>query len=112
MIGRAFLLLAAVPSCLALLGVLSGLSSDESGVFSHLAQYVLPEALSNTLALVIAVGSLTLVLGAGLAWLTAVCDFPLRGFFSWALFLPMAIPGYVMAFAIVGVFEFTGPLQR
>ena len=110
--GRLFLLLAALPTCLALLGVASGVFTDESDVFAHLAEYVLPEAIANTLYLVVAVGLLSLLLGTGLAWLTAVCEFPLRRFFSWALFLPMAIPGYVMAFAIVGVFEYTGPIQQ
>ncbi len=111
-VARGFLLLASLPTCLALAGIASGLLSNESDVFTHLAQYVLPEAVSNTFMLVVAVGALALVLGTGLAWLTAVCEFPLRGVFSWALFLPMAIPGYVMAFALVGVFEYTGPLQQ
>ena len=31
--------------------------------------------------------------------------------FSWALVLPLALPAYVMGFVLLGVFEFSGPLQ-
>ena len=38
-------------------------------------------------------------------------DFPGRNFFSWSLLLPLAIPGYVMAFVLLGLFDFAGPVQ-
>jgi iron(III) transport system permease protein len=31
--------------------------------------------------------------------------------FGWALVLPLALPAYVMGFVLLGVFEFSGPLQ-
>ncbi len=106
-----FLLVMALPTLLALLGVVSALLQPDASVLSHLLQYVLPSAVTNTIMLVLGVGLVTTLLGVGLAWLTSVCEFPLRGFFVWALILPMAIPGYVMAFALVGTFEYTGPMQ-
>lgn len=106
-----FLLMVAAPTMLALLGVVSALFQPDKDVMSHLVEYVLPTAISNTLWLVIGVALITTLLGVGLAWLTAVCEFPLRGFFVWALILPMAIPSYVMAFSLVGLFEYTGPVQ-
>lgn len=106
-----FLVLMALPTVLALSGVASALLSPDVSVLSHLAKYVLPGAIRNTLLLVIGVAVVSTFMGVVLAWLTAVCDFPLRGFFVWALILPMAIPGYVMAFALVGLFEYTGPVQ-
>ena len=108
---QVFLAVMALPTLLALLGVLSSFFHPDIESLSHLAQYVLPQTIKNTIFLVIGVGLLTTVLGVSLAWLTAVCDFPLRKFFVWALILPMAIPGYVMAFALVGLFEYTGPVQ-
>ena len=42
--------------------------------------------------LMLGVGAGTFLLGVSAAWLTAMCDFPGRRFFSWALLLPMAMP--------------------
>ena len=106
-----FLFLMALPTLLSLSGVLAAWLSPDGETLRHLSKYVLVDALSNTIALVIGVSIVTVVLGVGLAWLTAVFNFPGRNFFSWALILPMAIPGYVMAFAFVGLFEYTGTVQ-
>ena len=51
------------------------------------------------------------LLGVSLAWFTAVCEFPGRKFFSWALLLPLAIPAYVTAFVALGLFDYIGPVQ-
>ncbi len=80
-------------------------------VWNHLASTLLPEILRNTVILVFGVGSLVMVIGVGLAWLTAVCEFPGRRIFDWALMLPLAVPTYVLAFVFVGMFEFAGPVQ-
>ena len=78
--------------------------------WAHLSTWVLPEVTRNTIWLVAVVGAATLVLGGAAAWLTAVCEFPGRRFFGWALLLPLAMPGYVIAFALSGVFAYGGPL--
>ena len=111
-VWQVFLVVMALPTLLALLGVLSSFLHPDIESLSHLAQFVLPQTIKNTIFLVVGVGVVTTTLGVSLAWLTAVCDFPLRKFFVWALILPMAIPGYVMAFALVGLFEYTGPVQH
>lgn len=80
-------------------------------VWSHLAATLLGEILTNTALLILGVGSGVLVLGVGLAWLTAVCEFPGRRFFDWALMLPLAVPTYVLAFVFVGLLEYAGPVQ-
>ncbi|PRC95283.1 ABC transporter permease [Solimicrobium silvestre] len=85
--------------------------TPETEIWAHLQTYVLPELISNTLWLVLGVVAGTALLGVALAWLTAVCEFPGRTFFSWALMLPLAIPAYVAAFVAIGLFDFTGPLQ-
>lgn len=94
-----------------LLVALWSFASDTGDVWPHLLRYVLPEALINTLVLVLGVGVVTLVLGVSLAWFVATCEFPGRRLFSWALLLPMAMPGYVLGFAFAALFEFTGPVQ-
>jgi len=94
-----------------LLVALSSLFSDTGEIWQHLIRYVLPEALVNTLVLVAGVGVFTILLGVSLAWVVAACEFPGRRFFNWALLLPMAMPGYVLGFALAALFEYTGPVQ-
>jgi iron(III) transport system permease protein len=57
------------------------------------------------------VGAGVTVVGVATAWLTTMCRFPGRGFFEWALILPLAVPAYVMAYAYTDFFQFTGPVQ-
>lgn len=53
----------------------------------------------------------TLVLGGALAWLVVGYRFPGRRIFEWALVLPLAVPAYVIGFAFLGLFDFSGPVQ-
>jgi iron(III) transport system permease protein len=80
-------------------------------VWRHLVQTVLPDLLVNTVVMVIGVGIGVLVLGVAFAWLTALCEFPGRRVFDWALMLPLAMPAYVFAFVAVGLLDFSGPVQ-
>jgi len=83
----------------------------EGDILAHLTEFVLPELIGNTLWLVFGVGIGVSVLGVSLAWLTAMCEFPGRRLFDWALLLPLALPAYVTAFVAIGLLDFTGPLQ-
>ena len=80
-------------------------------IWSHLREWVLPRVLGNTLWLLVGVLIGVLLLGVPLAWLTAVCEFPGRRMFRWALLLPLAMPAYVLAFVHVGLWDYTGPVQ-
>lgn len=80
-------------------------------VWPHLRETVLPDVVTNTLLLVLGVAAGTVLVGVSLAWLTAVCEFPGRRVFAWALLLPLAMPAYVLAFVAVGLLDFTGPVQ-
>ena len=68
-----------------------------TGLWSHLAQHVLPRAGLNTLMLLVGVGVLAAALGAGSAWLVSAYQFRGRGVLSWALLLPLAMPTYIVA---------------
>lgn len=103
--------LIALPALFPITVVFGSLFSPDMEVWQHLAKQVLPRVVGNTLVLGLSVTILSTSLGVALAWFTAACDFPGRRFFSWALFLPLAVPGYVMAFVFVGWFEYSGPLQ-
>ena len=101
----------ALPAILAV-GVVAGASfSPDTEVWPHLLEFVLPRVLNNTFWLVLGVAIITTILGTGLAWLTAICEFPGRGIFAWALLLPLAIPGYVLGFVAIGLLEYAGPVQ-
>ena len=85
---------------------------DESAVWRHLADTVLADLVFNTILLVVGVAVGVLVLGISLAWMVSALDFPGRRFFDWALFLPLAVPAYVIAFVSLDLLDYAGPVQR
>ena len=87
------------------------LGTPETEIWRHLKSTVLPEYITHSLLLIMGVGTGTVLIGVTLAWLTAVCEFPGRRFFSWALILPLALPAYVTGFVMIGLLDFTGPIQ-
>ena len=80
-------------------------------VWGHLGTTVLPRYLGNSIMLALGVGALTAVTGTVVAWFIVMHDFPGRRLLEWALFMPLAIPAYVAAYAIVDFLEFAGPVQ-
>ena len=100
-----------LPTIVPLLVVAGSWLNPQPEVWAHLNEFVLPAVLKNTVLMAIGVSLLVIVLGVGLAWLTAVCEFPGRRWFAWALVLPLALPGYVLASVMVGLFDYSGPLQ-
>jgi iron(III) transport system permease protein len=89
----------------------SVLGSNEQDIWQHLMDTKLDRLAGNTLLLLLGVGMGVSVLGVALAWLCSTCEFPGRRMFEWALMLPLALPGYVMAFVFLGTFNFAGPVQ-
>lgn len=87
------------------------LGSGEQDIWQHLLDTKLDRLALNTLILLFGVGTGVSVLGIALAWLCSTCEFPGRRLFDWALMLPLALPGYVMAFVFLGTFNFAGPVQ-
>jgi len=79
--------------------------------FDQIALTLLPRALTKSVLLGLGVGVGTLVIGGGLAVLVSFCDFPGRRWLDWALVLPLAMPGYVLVFVLVGQFGYADPLQ-
>lgn len=79
--------------------------------WSHLMDYVLPQALRNTALLLSGTGVLVAFLGTGSAWLVTAYDFPGRGVLAWALLLPLAVPTYIVAFAYLDLLHPIGPVQ-
>lgn len=109
--GFAFALPIALLTIVPLLAVVGMALTPQPEIWQHLWNHVLPRVLANTLLLMLIVSIVVLAVGVPLAWLTAMCDFPGRKFFAWALVLPLAIPAYVLAFVQMGLFEYAGPVQ-
>jgi iron(III) transport system permease protein len=95
-----------------LLVVAAGALRPAGDAWDHIASTLLPEYVAHTAVLAATAGSLALVLGVGSAWLVSMCDFPLRGFFRWALVLPLAVPAYMAAYTYAGMLDVAGPVQR
>jgi iron(III) transport system permease protein len=108
--GRLLAWLLALPLVLVIGALLLAWEQPQPQVWAHLRSYVLAEAVSNTLLLLAGVGVGVSVLGVGLGWLAAHCEFPGRRWLQWALVLPLAMPTYVVAFAWIGVLDYSAPL--
>lgn len=100
----------ALPSLVPLTATLASLLHPDADTLLHLWQYVLPEVALNTAWLLLGVGAGTALLGTALAALVSLCEFPGRRQFAWLLVMPLAIPGYVMAIAFIGLFDYGGAL--
>ena len=87
-----------------------GLQTGFSG-WPNLFSDVLPPLIFTTLVLCGACGVLTLLIGAGMAWLSTMYNFPGRPFLKWGALLPLAMPSYIVSFAYVDVLSFSGALQ-
>ena len=55
--------------------------------------------LPNTIKLLISVGIMTALVGVITAWIVTRYDFKGKRIWEWALILPLAMPGYVLAYA-------------
>lgn len=80
-------------------------------IWPHLLATTLPRYMRNTLVLMLSVGLLSGLVGTTVAWLISRYRFPMSGWLEWLLLLPLAIPAYVGAYALVDLFEYSGPVQ-
>ncbi len=108
---RLTLIATATVLALPVLVIVASLAGDYSPVWEHLFSTVLGDYVSHSLWLMLGVGTGTFLLGVSAAWLTTLCDFPGRQWFSWALLLPMSMPAYIIAYTYTGLLEFSGPVQ-
>jgi len=86
--------------------------SGGENVWGHLLSTVMHGYLKNTFWLMLGVGSGTLLLGVSTGWLISMTEFPGRRMMEWALLLPLAFPGYIIAMVYVELLEFSGPVQE
>ena len=84
----------------------------EPGAFGEVAGDLLPESLSASVVLALGVGAGTLLLGTALAALVSFWDFPGRALAGLGPVLPLAMPGYVLVFVLLGQYDASSELQR
>lgn len=85
--------------------------SPKENIWPHLLATTLPRYLINSLVLMMATGLLAGIMGVSAAWLVAMKEFPGRKILEWALLLPLSIPTYIGAYALVDFWEYAGPFQ-
>ena len=79
--------------------------AETSNYLTVLKNTFLFDYINNSLTILISVLFITLLLGVISAYFISFYEFPLCNFFSWALILAFAIPGYIFAFSIIAFFE-------
>ncbi|MGH1416663.1 MAG: ABC transporter permease [Pelagimonas sp.] len=94
-----------------ILAVLGLAMFPKENIWPHLMSTTLPRYLRNTAILMVGVGALAAMVGTGAAWLISRYEFPGRRWMEWLLLLPLAIPAYVGAYALVDFLEYAGPVQ-
>ncbi|MEL7029353.1 MAG: iron ABC transporter permease, partial [Pseudomonadota bacterium] len=97
--------LAAVPIVSVLWAALAG------GADGHIWRTTALGYAANTAALMAMVGVMAGTIGTGVAWLVTATDFPGRRTLSWLLVLPLAAPGYILAYLYTDLLSFSGPVQ-
>ncbi|MEI4473446.1 ABC transporter permease [Frigidibacter sp. MR17.24] len=80
-------------------------------IWPHLIATTLPRYLGNSLALALMTGALAAAVGTGAAWLVAMYRFPGARALEWLLLLPLSVPAFVGAWALVDFLEYAGPVQ-
>ena len=80
-------------------------------VWIHLKNTKLFLYIHNTIILVFGVGILSTFLGVSSAWLTTQYNFYFKKYIEWLLILPLAIPGYIVAYAYTDFLEYSGAFQ-
>jgi iron(III) transport system permease protein len=108
-IVTAFLL--ALLLCVPLVGVAANLLQPASPDWWATAGLVLPRYIVNSLILVLLVAAGTFAVGVSTAWLVVMYRFPGRPILEVLLVLPLAMPAYVMAYAMAHWLQFAGPVQ-
>lgn len=101
----------AVLVCLPIIAIVVIAFTAHANIWPHLLETAFSRYLGNTLLLVASVGAGSMILGSLLAYLVTHLEFPGRKILQYLLFLPLAVPSFVAAFAWVEVLEYAGPLQ-
>lgn len=111
-LGAALIALVVVAPIVSVLAIaLAPVVTGGDNIWPHLVATTLPRYLRNTLWLMAGTGALTCAMGTGAAWIVTRYRFPGDRWLEYLLLLPLAIPAYVGAYALVDFLEYAGPVQ-
>ena len=79
--------------------------NETSNYYSILKNTFLLDYILNSITILVFVIVITFVLGVSSAYFVSFYEFPFSNFFSWALILAFAVPGYIYAISIIAFFE-------
>ncbi|MEL6324433.1 MAG: iron ABC transporter permease [Pseudomonadota bacterium] len=88
-----------------------GLMEGGGATWTHITQTFLFRYVIDTMIVLSTVTVLSLSLAVPAAWLVTQYEFPGRSVFGWCLILPLAAPGYVLAFSYADLLGVSGPIQ-
>ena len=94
-----------------LAAISTGLLQGGGASWGHIASTKLWTYVATTLCMLALTGGLILLFAIPAAWAVTMYQFPGRAIFEWLLILPLAAPGYVIAYAWADLTGVTGPLQ-
>ena len=90
---------------LPLITVFLSFFNETSSYFVLLKDTFLFDYIFNSIFILFFVILITFIIGVISAYFVSFYEFPLSNFFSWALILAFAVPGYIYAFSIIAFFE-------
>ena len=94
-----------------IVALLTGLFGGGGEAWSHIVSTSLFGYTATTLGVILLTAALIMLFAVPAAWFVSLFNFPGRAFFEWALILPLAAPGYVLAYAWADLTDVAGPLQ-
>ena len=103
--------LVSIPIALPLISIAVMAATPALAMWQHLFATVLFTYVMQTLILLAGVGFFTFVIGVTMAWLVTLHVFPFSRLLQWMALLPLAMPGYIVAFTYVDFFNYAGPVQ-
>ena len=99
-------ILIAIPIFIIVLGMFNGVGE----MWIHIVSYFLLDYVINSIFLIIGCGLLSSIIGVSSAWIITKYKFKGRKLFEWLLFMPLAIPSYIVAYTYVGMFGNKGTI--
>ena len=97
-------LLLAIPVFTILISLFKGTGE----MWEHITSYFLIDYIQNSLILLLGSGIICFVIGTSSAWVVSRYKFKGRKIVEWLLFMPLAIPSYIVAYSYVGLFGYGG----
>ena len=97
-------LLLAIP----VFAILISLFKGTGEMWEHITSYFLIDYIQNSIILLLGSGIICFVIGTSSAWVVSRYKFKGRKIVEWLLFMPLAIPSYIVAYTYVGLFGYGG----